>query len=83
MSPSTPSASLPLSSQSSALSPAEIANHLREILKPTKQRRRIFADGAETSQQRRDAVADSRMNVDEQQHQVSTSDNFSSPLTPT
>lgn len=42
MSPSSPAAPMPTTS--SSLSPAEIANHLREILKPTKERRRIFDD---------------------------------------
>ena len=69
MSPSTPpTASMLLpSSSSSTLSPAEIANHLREILKPTRQRRRIFPEES-TSQSSQQQRHDS-MTVDDHQQQ--------------
>ena len=67
MSPSTPpTASMLQPSSTSTLSPAEIANHLREILKPTRQRRRIFPEEStsQSSQQRHDS-----MTVDDHQQQ--------------
>ena len=69
MSPSTPpTASMLQPSSSSTLSPAEIANHLREILKPTRQRRRIFPEES-TSQSSQQQQRHDSMTVDDHQQQ--------------